>query len=475
LILEAFLKKSVGLVSTLILARVLTPDDFGLVAIAMLFLGFVEVFAMTGSEQYILQKQEVNNRILNTAWSLDLSLKILISCFIFGLAPFVGEYYKNQELENVLRVITFMPLIGALASPGILLLKREQKYLPIIKVSFITKLLAVFVTISIAVIYESYWALIIGTLLTKTSETIGSYLITRHRPRFTLCEVKEQLAFSGWMTPQAIIGYARTQLDTFIVSSTFGAKQLGAYHVIKYLAFMPTSEVLAPATQPLLVELAKVKNNKKDFIYQYRLSFLVTLLLAIPIVSFLLAFDKLTIQFLLGSQWLEFSNLLGTLSGLVIALVILNQSRRVLIVFQKTKLMFYYELASFTAIYSVLFIVGFDDLYIFANSRVILENVFCIALFIAVAYKYIGLKNLITLTLMCIPIFISAAIAALTTKYAIPNLTSVLGEFILTGVCFLSLYLIYISGFYSLFYRKTEEGRHVYRLVLTAIYALKNK
>ncbi|MFT6910030.1 MAG: lipopolysaccharide exporter [Oleiphilaceae bacterium] len=113
LVANALLKKAIGLISTLILARVLAPDDFGLVAITMLVLGFLEVFAVTGSQQYIYQKEDVTKEILDTAWTIDLILKFIIAITLFISADLIASYYEDEQLIGCLRVIAIIPILGA--------------------------------------------------------------------------------------------------------------------------------------------------------------------------------------------------------------------------------------------------------------------------------------------------------------------------------------------------------------------------
>jgi lipopolysaccharide exporter len=469
LVANALLKKAIGLISTLILARVLAPDDFGLVAITMLVLGFVEVFSVTGSQQYIFQKEKVTDDILNTAWTIDLILKVFVSLLLFLSAPFVADYYGDQQLVNSLRVIALLPILGALKNPGLLLLQKEQKYGAIIKQSILIKIVAVIVTISLALALNNFWALILGTLCTSILESAGSYLLHSHRPKFCLRNSKPQLVFSGWMTPQAILGYLRTQLDTFIVSSTYGKSQLGSYHVMKYLAFMPTSEVITPATQPLLVELSKVKNDRDAFTNQYRLSLIIVMAVALPMTAFLYAFDKILIELLLGTQWIKYADVFGALSGMVICFVILNQARRALVVFEKTKWMFYYEMVSFIGIYGTLLFIGLEDIITFTQNRILLEFAFCLSVFSIVAYVLIGFKPLIKLIGMHIPLLLCVFVSVKLTQQIDLTEFNIIIKLASYAILFSLTYLVSLLLSYALIYRKTMEGKYVKNLVLKAL------
>lgn len=475
LVLNALFKKSIGLFSTLILARVLVPEDFGLVAITMLVLGFLEVFAVTGSQQYIYQKEFITKEILNTAWTIDLILKVLIAITLFLSANQIASYYENEQLIDCLRVISVIPILGALKNPGLLLLEKQQMYGAIIKQSILIKVFSVSVTIVLAITLRNFWALIWGSVFVSLLECLGSYFLHAHRPTFCLTNAKPQLIFSGWMTPQAIIGYLRTQLDTFIVSTYYGKAQLGSYHVMKYLAFMPTSEVITPATQPLLVELSKVRKDPVGFEFQYNLSFLVVMAIALPMAIFLFSFDVMFVDILLGKQWLQFSEVFGVMSLMVVSFVLLNQARRALVVFERTKIMFYYEVASFTLIYGSIFLIGMSDIITFTRLRVGLELASCMSLFIAVSINYIGIKSFIRLIYLNIPLLASVFLAIYYTHIIhLPDYPTLI-KLPIYLIIFVSLYLIFIVICYKFFYYKTNEGKKIKSLIGSSLLAVAGK
>ncbi len=465
LVVDALMKRLIGLISTLILARVLTPEDFGVVAIAMITLGFVQALAITGSEPYILQRKAVNDDIINSAWTLDVIFKSVVLCLLFIIAPWVSEYYDKPELVTVIRVISLIAIIGAVRNPGTWLLMREQNYKAIVKLAVFSKVISVVATIVIALVYQSYWALIFGHLISISIRSFGSYFIHQHKPKLCTICFKDQWSFSGWMTPQSILGYLRTQLDTILVSNFYGEKQLGSYHIMKYLAFMPTSELLNPATQPLLVELANDRDNKEKFQSQFEISMLATMLVALPIVGFLYTFDQLVVLLLLGEQWSAFSNLFGVLSLLVIAAVFFNQAQRVLLVYEKTKLIFLYELCSFIFIYSILLSIGMSDISSFTLSRVLIEMSLSFLLFAAVAYFTIGFVSLFRLIMLMLPLVASVFICLyLTSLFPVFELPYFF-DLIIKSIIFFITYIFFIWGLYQVIYFRFPECVQIYSFI----------
>jgi lipopolysaccharide exporter len=461
LVAESISKKMIGVVSTLVLARVLVPEDFGLVAIATLYLGLLDVLTDTGTTQYLLRSDKLDEETVNTSWTINLILKGILSVVMVVSAPFVSQYYEDSRLTPILYVLSCLIIVRCLNNPGVAFLRREQNYKSLVKLSIIAKFFSVGVAVSIALTFESYWALILGQCANGLMMVIGSYFIHDHRPSLTLANAKEQWSFSGWMIPQSVLGYFRTQLDTIMVSSTFGKEALGSYHIMKYLAFIPSSQILLPATQPLLVELNKTKNDANAFSRQFNISFVVTMILALPITGLMVSQHELITLVFLGNKWIDYSQLLAYFSLLIPAVAMLNQGRRVLVVYGKTKQMLYYEILSFTLLYGSLFSIGMDDLLFFSLIRVGIENALCLLFLAFIALTYTGFKNTLILLFVCIPLILATILASLATSYLNVGSGIILFDLIVTGLIFVIVFFALLLVFHYSFMRRTVEWKYI--------------
>lgn len=475
LMAESVLKKLVGLVSTLILARVLVPEDFGLVAIATIVIGLLDVLAQTGSQQYLLRADNVSDDMVNTSWTINGILKIFLTVILVFSIPYISTYYGDPRLNAILYVFASMIVLSCFGNPGNIYHRIAQNYKPIIKLTILGKVISVILAITIALIYQNYWALILGQYVGTIISTLGSYFIHPHRPKLCLSNAREQWRFSGWMLPQGILGYGRTQLDTFLVSSIFGKSELGSYHVMKYLAFIPSAHIVLPATEPLLVELSKVKHSKEYFSKQFNISFIVTMLIAVPIGILMYSYSDLVTHVFLGEKWLKYANILGAFAILIPASAILNQGRRVLIVYALAKKMFYFEMISFTIIYGTLFFVGVDSIEIFTYVRVGLELLLCTLFLLFISLKYTSMPNTIKFILTSSPVFIISWLSVYICNYLVTPYGPPIIQ--LTIIC--ALYLIIMSVLlfmsYKLILHRTQEWRYLGELSTKALVVLLEK
>ncbi|WP_181898320.1 oligosaccharide flippase family protein [Alteromonas aestuariivivens] len=473
---QSFIEKSVGLISTLVLARVLVPEDFGLVAMATIFFGFVSILGQTGGQHYLLRANDINDDMLNTSWTINLALKALIAAVTVVSAPHVADYFGDVRLTQILYFYAFTTVVSGLENPGLNLLRREQHLLPIVINNLCGKVLAVASAISIALIFESYWALVIGQFISILTKVTGSYFVHSHRPRFCLTNMREQFGFSIWLIAQASLGYGRTQLDTFLVASGFSQNQLGQYNVMKYIAFLPNILVLGPATEPLLRQLSSIKDSAEHFRTSLNVSTFTALLIAIPVAVFCYTKSEPLVELLLGNQWVEYAYLFSLFSLLIPAFVAFHQANRLMIIYGHTKYIFIYEIFAFTGIYSTLYLAGLDNLVLFTGIRVSLENVFSFSLLIVTVSAYTGPRNLFRMLLLFIPLILSA-LFSLEFMALLPDMpdSPVIIELILHGGAYALAYGLFSITYVLMLKKHIGEFSTLYNYAQKIAGALGNK
>ncbi|WP_440903475.1 oligosaccharide flippase family protein [Catenovulum sp. SX2] len=386
LVASKMIVRMLGLVSTLILARLLVPEDFGLVAIAMITLKLFDVLGQTGSKQYIIRKDQVDDDDLNTAWTLDVLFRVTLAIILMALSSLIASIYGDERLGPLLIAISFLSIFSSLTNPGLFLLEREQNYKPLFKLSVSLKILAVITTITLAVIYQNYWALILGQVSTVLFKLIGSYIIHPYRPKKSLVKFHQQFSFSKWMLAKGIVGYSRSQLDTVLVNFNFNASAVGNYHIMKYISSMPSSELITPATQPLLATFSQSKDNPSHLNYQFCISLYILSLISIPLSLFFYEFHRDIVLILLGQQWVDMSEVFGNLSLLIISSAFSGLAINALTAKNKIKHMFVLDLLSLVVMAITLFNLKGILLPEFALARVLVDVAMTLPLLIFVIF-----------------------------------------------------------------------------------------
>jgi lipopolysaccharide exporter len=469
---ESFLNKAVGLFSTIILARVLLPEDFGIVAIGVLTVGFFQILSNTGATQYLLRAESINDAKVNTSWTINIIIRGVLCLAIYGVSFYVADYYDDPRLKNLITILSLIFFMQAWENPGIIFFKRKQEYGSIVKVTIVGKIFAVSASVLIAVYFKSYWALVAGQATSALANLVGYYVIHSYRPRFELSNAKKQWAFSGWMIPQSILGYFRTQLDTFLVSSIFGKAELGSYHTMKYIAFIPSSHLIVPMTETFLVEMRKAAVEGHNFYNVFSASLLLALLIAAPIAAFLLYFHESVTLLLLGNNWLEYSQLIAAFGLLIPAATVHRHCCRTIIIYNKPKHILIYEVGTFIMIYGVLLLVGLSDLLFFTFVRVGMEQFLSLGFLIYVSLKYTNTITTLKLFLGISSITIACAFALFVASFLPDFSTYVILNFIVFSFCFFTTFYIFFFILFKMFLNRFSEWRFISSLLARLIISL---
>jgi O-antigen/teichoic acid export membrane protein len=466
----SWIAKVLGLISTIILARLLTPEDFGLVAITMLVVHFLDVFAHTGAQQFLLSKDKIDKDDLNTAWSLNMIFRIVITLALLFLADPIAAFF-DADLANAFRVSAMILIIIGLTNPAINMAKREFNYHGIFKLALLVKFISFIITISIAYYTRSYWALIIGTISHYTIHAIGSYFIYPFMPRFCLKNIHEQWDYSKWILLRSFTGYIRSKGDAFIISKFFSTSDVGIFTIAKEFAMLVYEQIATPVAEIIMTSVQKARSNNTDISYIIEKYLLILLSLILPIVCIITFFAENIVVIILGEKWLSAAPILEILTLLGISASLIMVFSSTLTALKKTKLTFKIDIATTTIILGTLFLVKGVELADFALIRALLDLVVLISYF-AFTKVIIGLSLRTSLKNM-LPIIISISIMALLLNYFASTFT-VDNFFILAFLSFISL-LAYAIVFLISLNTLPFSGKTLLDLKETINSFLKNK
>lgn len=432
-------QRSLGIVSFLILARYLSPEDFGIVALATMLVFLCDVISESGTNQYIIQKKDLDKDDIDTAWSLGLCLKSLLGIVLILIAPLTAEYFETPELTLAVQIIALILPISALISPKTYLLKRELNYKPIAKIEIYQKVVSFIVSVCLAIWLQNYWAMIIGVLTSYISKIIFSYVFCFTKPKFTLINLVKQWSFSKWILLKAILGYMKSEIDTVFVSKLYSVEVLGGFNMMKNLSMIPSREIIQPLAEPLLSTFSKVKEDTERFNSQVLKCTVFLLVFTAPCTLGLWLYSELLVQFLLGDKWVVYSEILGALSFFIINFSVASVFQQALISVAKVKILFYYDLFTFLGVLVLLLFIFEGSVFDFAIYRVIFA---ALSILILIAVTQYFLKfNIFDFIIMLIPIIAALYVASLQYLLFI-DFEWLFIELFVNGMLFLIAYLL---------------------------------
>ena len=298
-----FAVRLLGLVSVTVLARLLTPDDFGLFGTAALALTFFLLLKEVGFGEAVIKEKDLTKTDIDTLWTMRLILSAFTGTALYLAAPFITGFLKDARVEAVLQVMALLPLIDALASPASALLLRDLKYGTDFLLKSSNKIIQVVAVIIAAFILKSYWALVFGALLSSVFGVILSHIVRPYKPRLTLNKLEKHSGFALWSYLRSVSMYIANTSDEFVIRSAANTAFFGIYHIARDLARVLIADLIAPVREAMLPALAKMQHHPERHAAAVANIFGAAVIVGSAIAFGIVVTAPELVLLLLGDQW----------------------------------------------------------------------------------------------------------------------------------------------------------------------------
>jgi lipopolysaccharide exporter len=297
--------RGVGLASTIVLARLLVPADFGLIAIAMMLISALQLLFAFNFDVHLIQKADAGRVQFDTVWTFNLLFGLLCAVLLAVLAHPVSLFYKEMRLEAVIYTLAVGCAVAGFSNIGPVIFRREMRFDREFKFMLGKRLAPVMVTIPIALWLHSYWALAIGQLTGTLASVLLSYYVSDYRPKFSLKARSELFHASKWLFINNTLQFLNGRAAEFVIGKFAGVAGLGLYTISSEISTLPTTELVAPINRAAFPGYAKLASD----IAQLRNSFLgvisVIALFALPAGIGIFAVADLLVPAVLGWKWIS--------------------------------------------------------------------------------------------------------------------------------------------------------------------------
>ncbi len=296
--------KLLGLISTIILARLLEPSDFGLMALAMSFYAVVELLGAFGLDIALIQKRGMDDSHLNTAWTIKLLVGLSSSCLLVFSANWVAAFYNDTRLTELLYCIAVVFFLNGLTNIGVVVFQKELDFKKEYVFQMSSKIISFITTISFAYYLKSYWALVIGFIVNQMSMVTISYMISTYRPKVSLHKAKELFSFSGWIFINEWIRFINNRMSELVIGKLLNPASVGIYKIGEEFGSLPFAELTASINRASLPGYSKAQTNMTQlkslfFDIQSTIS-----LISLPASVGLYIIAPTFVPYVLGEKWL---------------------------------------------------------------------------------------------------------------------------------------------------------------------------
>lgn len=302
--------KLLGFISFAILARLLTPTDFGFVAIAGSVLAFAELLSAFGFDVVIIRHPNPTKEHYSTAWTLR-NLCTLMSVFLILLiAPFATKFFSQPDLLEVIFVMTITLFLSSAENIGVADFRRNFNFDLEFILRISGKVVGLMVSIPIAFIYHSYWALVLGALAQRVMITTMSYILHEFRPQFCLKKMAELFTFSIWMFATNVLNFFRGSFANVFIGYYFDFKSVGMYSISNEIAQLTTNELATPILRASFSRYVQHVNELNKLEEDFLTTASLIWMLALPSIVGILCVSNELVALMLGQQWLKSTSVL---------------------------------------------------------------------------------------------------------------------------------------------------------------------
>lgn len=294
----------IGVVSTVVLARLLLPQDFGLVAVATTVMAIVSSVTDISLSSALTQHSEPGESHYDTAFTLNLIRSVGVTLVTGALAWPIAQIYNDPRLFDLIVVLAVISGTIGLTNPKMVIFWRALIFWQEFAIGVSQKALGFVAAFVVALVYQSYWALVVGAVVSQAVSVLLSYVLIPYRPRFDLSKSGELVSFSIWLTMCQMISTLSYRFDNLLVGYLFGPKLVGFYSYADNMATIVTREVSSPAANTFFPAYARLKDETNRLRAAHARTQSLLFAVALPIGCGFAMVARPLVHLALGDKWL---------------------------------------------------------------------------------------------------------------------------------------------------------------------------
>lgn len=311
MLLAKFLERGLGLISTVILARLLLPGDFGLVAMAAPIVMFIELLRSFSFDMALIQKADAEAAHFDTAWTLNLLSTTLIALLMVLAAAPAADFYQEPRFAPVMAWLALGTFIQGFENIGTVSFRKELDFGQEFRLLLYKKLASITLTALLALWLRDYWALVWGTLVSRVFGVALSYHMSHYRPSLRLSHWRDLMHFSKWMVVNNLLFFLNLRGVDFVIARLFGAAVLGQYLVAIEISTILSVELVAAANRAFFPGFVKLSGEPNTVVRHCTTVMAAAAMWLLPLAMLLYLLGDLLVHAMFGDKWPLTGELIG--------------------------------------------------------------------------------------------------------------------------------------------------------------------
>lgn len=326
--LDIFLRQGLQFIVSVVLARLIAPEQFGVIALLSLFIGLATVFVDSGFSSALIQKQDTSHTDESTVFWFNLLLGALATLALYAAAPLIARFFAQSVLVPLARLLALSVFIGSLGSIHITLMTKQLDFRTQMKIGALASVVSGAVAIVLAMRGYGVWALAWQMLIASACTSILLWLLHPWRPAlvFSRDSARNLFGFGGYLLASALLDTAFTRLYTVLIGKLFGVRELGFFSRADNTRRLPMSVLSSVLSRVAFPIFSAASADKAQLYRGVRLSVRGMMLLNAPVMLGLAAVAQPLVITLLGARWAPAAPILQVLclGGILWPLHVIN-------------------------------------------------------------------------------------------------------------------------------------------------------
>lgn len=315
MLFDTVFQKIVSFISFIILARLLLPEDFGIIALLLVIPNFSDLITSPSFESALIQTKNDPVPYLNSIWTFSIIKSLIIFILIFFSAPLIASFFHIERAIWAIRLSGIFVVLPALANVAQLFFFKDIDFKKIFIRDIVASLSYATVAVGLSIFYHSFWPLFLGYVAQYSSATAATYFLHKFRPRlsFKLSKLRDLFHYSKWIFGQNLVNKIIPMIENSLIGKIVGTSGVGLYSRAKSLATMPSAPLYNIITKVTFPAYSKLQDSYEKIKDGFLKSLDILFAFSVPFVVLLIEAGHRIILVLLGEKWIEMDILLKIL------------------------------------------------------------------------------------------------------------------------------------------------------------------
>lgn len=303
---ERILAQGVSFLVSIVLARILAPEEFGVITLILVFINIANVFVSNGFGESLIQKQDADKTDYSTVFWCGFSLSIILVIIIWIIAPYAASFYDNPNLIMPMRILSLKLILASVNSIQQAYISRHLLFKKMFFATLVGTVISAFVGIGMAYSGFGVWALVAQYLCNSTIDTIALALLVKWRPQmvFSINAAKRLIGYSWKITGAALINEVYNQIRSLIIGKVYSTADLAFYNKGNMFPQVIMTNINAAVNKVFFPVMSSYGENKEGLKQFTRKSIKATAFITFPIMAFLIVSADKVIPFVLTDKWI---------------------------------------------------------------------------------------------------------------------------------------------------------------------------